>query len=325
MFRNARVFLLLLSTGLLLAGSAALPSAGFAAALSCTPPAPPPTFAEDTPITDALIGCTDSDGPVTYALGSMPLNGTAAVNSDAGTYSYTPKANWYGTDSFSIVANQGGEEAIVTISLTFAAVNDHTSCEMLALTTEQGKAVTGRISCVDADDGGFAYKLDWPPQFGTVVIGMDGVITYAPKPDSRTADSFSIKVLEGNAGFTVGVDVTIVPVNEGGSGRDALIGGPTADTLSGYAGNDTLDGRGGSDVLLGGFGNDRLFGGDGSDRLNGGHGNDLLSGGNGSDTIIAHDARGAVDTVQCGAGRDTVIANQRDRVAADCEKVTRRT
>jgi len=341
MFRSARIALFALSASLLFACLAALPGAAYAAALSCPQPPPTPSFGEDTPVTGVPIGCSDSDGAVTYALGSMPLRGTAAINSDAGTWSYTPNANFNGTDSFGIIASQGGEDAIVTITLTFLAFNDTTSCAPLTLTTRQGNAVTGQISCTDADNGGFTYVLFRPPNGGKVLIAANGVVTYTPNAGTRTFDDFVVNIVEGGVPYGMLVNVAIVNVDRGGSGADALIGGIGADTLYGNAGNDTLDGRGGNDVLFGGPGNDglvgglgndvlngglsndRLVGGDGSDRLIGGPGNDQFNGGKGSDTIIANDTRGAVDTVQCGAGRDTVVANPQDRVAADCEQVTR--
>ena len=75
-------------------------------------------------------------------------------------------------------------------------------------------------------------------------------------------------------------------------------------------GRDRLAGRGGDDCLAGQAGADRLIGGRGSDDL---------TGGNGADRIRARD--GERDTVKCGRGRDRVIADRRDRVRGDCERV----
>jgi Ca2+-binding RTX toxin-like protein len=82
-----------------------------------------------------------------------------------------------------------------------------------------------------------------------------------------------------------------------------------------------LRGLGGNDRLSGKGGNDKLFGGLGSDVLTGGLGADLLDGGAGNDTINARDTKR--DTIRCGPGKDTVIADRKDTVARDCEKVKR--
>ena len=116
----------------------------------------------------------------------------------------------------------------------------------------------------------------------------------------------------------------------GGARNDRLSGGAGNDRIAGGAGNDVLSGNGERDRLYGGAGNDRLsggadidrlYGGDGNDRLSGGAGVNRLYGGKGRDVIIARN--GVRDTINCGAGRDTVRADRRDRVAANCENVSR--
>ena len=92
--------------------------------------------------------------------------------------------------------------------------------------------------------------------------------------------------------------------------------------LFGDAGNDRLAGNIYEDTLDGGSGNDHLVGAEGNDRLTGGRGRDRLSAGPGADRIAARD--GFADRISCGSGRDTVIADRRDRISRDCERVSRR-
>jgi Ca2+-binding RTX toxin-like protein len=96
-------------------------------------------------------------------------------------------------------------------------------------------------------------------------------------------------------------------------GADRIVGTARADTIRGLGGSDTLLGLGGNDILDGGPGNDTLVGGAGRDTLYGRTGNDVLS---------VRDGRR--DRVSCGPGRDHVIADRLDSVAADCERVIRR-
>ena len=116
----------------------------------------------------------------------------------------------------------------------------------------------------------------------------------------------------------------------GGNGRDRLIGGQGADYLNGEADADRISGGAGQDRLQGGPGADRISGGTGVDRINGGAGGDVISGGSGRDNIAGAQgrdridvSRGSLDRVRCGSGRDVVRADRRDRVARDCEIVTR--
>ena len=86
-----------------------------------------------------------------------------------------------------------------------------------------------------------------------------------------------------------------------GGGRVA--GTSRGDVLCSGGGITTLEGRGGDDLIRGGPGPDRVLAGPGNDtvRVRG----------------------GGVDSVTCGPGRDRVYADRADRVARDCEKVTR--
>jgi RTX calcium-binding nonapeptide repeat (4 copies) len=90
----------------------------------------------------------------------------------------------------------------------------------------------------------------------------------------------------------------------GTSRADRLVGTPRPDTVFGLAGGDSVDGRAGADFL------------------DGGRGVDLLAGGRGNDRVSA-EMDGAIDTVTCGAGRDVVTADLADRVARDCETISR--
>ena len=108
-------------------------------------------------------------------------------------------------------------------------------------------------------------------------------------------------------------------------------------TLRGGAGDDSLDASDGADTLDGGAGNDVVDGGFGDDHISGGPGTDTIHGDTpegecgvvycklpfGNDTIDARD--GQVDSIDCGVGQDTVVADPNDVVAGDCETVDRGT
>lgn len=110
-------------------------------------------------------------------------------------------------------------------------------------------------------------------------------------------------------------------VNVAGSG--VLLGTPYDDELCGRLGSDRISGLERNDLLWGGAGNDVLVGGSGDDRIYGGRGRDQLSGGAGRDLLAARD-RQPGDLIACGPGRDRAVVDRRDRVARDCERVSRR-
>jgi hypothetical protein len=117
----------------------------------------------------------------------------------------------------------------------------------------------------------------------------------------------------------------------GRAGKDRIYGGSGQDTINGDEGDDIVSGQNGDDRVRGDDGNDRVRGGSGDDILRGGNGNDAITGGSGkdqvfggagNDQIIVRD--GKVDNVNCGPGRDRVKADRKDRIRANCEKVTRK-
>jgi RTX calcium-binding nonapeptide repeat (4 copies)/WD40-like Beta Propeller Repeat len=99
---------------------------------------------------------------------------------------------------------------------------------------------------------------------------------------------------------------------KGTARTDRLTGSPRPDTIHGGGGNDRIDGA---------AGDDKLYGDAGSDTIIGGAGRDAIFGGTGNDTIRADD--GELDNIDCGPGKDTVVADKLDKVKGR-EKVARR-
>jgi RTX calcium-binding nonapeptide repeat (4 copies) len=101
-----------------------------------------------------------------------------------------------------------------------------------------------------------------------------------------------------------GIHAASGAIIRGTAGPDRLTGTFRADELYGLGGNDRLHGRAAADLIDGGSGRDQILGGTGPDRL-----------------TSSGDLR--ADSIRCGAGSDIVTADLRDRIAADCETVTR--
>ena len=102
----------------------------------------------------------------------------------------------------------------------------------------------------------------------------------------------------------------------GGSGNDVVLGGRSNDSISGGLGNDFVDGNPGSDNVAGEQGTDLVFEGGLQEASK-----DDLSGGPGNDWVAPLNDPAFGDVVTCGGGFDRVLADSKDVVAADCEKV----
>ena len=122
--------------------------------------------------------------------------------------------------------------------------------------------------------------------------------------------------------FGLRVRALVIAANAGGTrAAGSAVSAVVGRFVRGSSGNDFLAGTPGADLIRAGGGADSVYGGAGPDRLNGGGGADRLFGGPGNDVIVAADR--TRDSVNCGAGRDRVVADRGDRLRR-CEVVTRR-
>lgn len=82
------------------------------------------TTKENTAVNGTVTG-TDTEGSkLTFTLGKAPLHGIVILNAD-GTYTYTPNKDYYGTDTFTFVSNDGLLNSLpATVTITVTEVED---------------------------------------------------------------------------------------------------------------------------------------------------------------------------------------------------------
>ncbi|OEZ27087.1 hypothetical protein AO062_29845 [Variovorax boronicumulans] len=173
------------------------------------------TTNEDTPISGSVVG-SDVDGDtLTYVKGSDPAHGTVTVNPD-GTYTYTPNANFNGTDSFTVTVSDGhGGTTTSTVNVTIKPVNDAPTAPNYNQTTNEDTPVSGQVVGSDVDGDTLTYVKGSDPAHGTVTVNADGTYTYIPGANFHGTDSFTVTVSDGHGGTTTStVNVTTNPVND---------------------------------------------------------------------------------------------------------------
>jgi len=206
------------------------------------------TTVEDTAaIIAVLANDTDVEGDaLTVTTTIAPANGAVVVNPD-NTVTYTPNANFNGSDSFSYSISDGnGGTASATVNVTITAVNDAPVAVNDAATTDEDVPVTITVLANDSDADGDALTVTATtlPANGSVVINGDNTVTYTPNTDFNGADTFTYTVDDGNGGTaTATVNITINPVKDAPTAKAAS----TAAVLP-LGGTFLLDGTGSSDV-----------------------------------------------------------------------------
>ena len=179
---------------------------------------------EDTPLSVSAPGVlandSDADGDaMTAALVSDAAHGAVTLNPD-GSFVYTPDPDYNGPDAFTYRASDGvATSAITTASLTVAAVEDPpvAAPETYALSEDTVLTVAAPgvlANDTDADGDPLQATVLAAPTHGSLVLGLDGALSYTPAPDYHGIDTFSYTVDDGVASDSTTVTLSIAAVND---------------------------------------------------------------------------------------------------------------
>ncbi|MEG3924020.1 DUF4347 domain-containing protein, partial [Microcoleus sp. T3_D1] len=150
--------------------------------------------------TDANSGDARSAVVVTTA-----SNGTVKLNL-TGDFTYTPKAGFVGTDTFTYNVSDGTDSSVqpatVTINVTnnnlpFAVIDNYKTLHGQVLNVAVGEGVLAND--IDSDGDLRTATLVTNPNNGTLGLNKDGSFTYTPNPGFVGLDSFTYTVSDGAA------------------------------------------------------------------------------------------------------------------------------
>ncbi|GEP43499.1 Ig-like domain-containing protein [Brevifollis gellanilyticus] len=171
------------------------------------------TSSEDTATSITLTG-TDADGDtLTYAVSDQPQHGT--LSGTAPELTYTPDANFHGSDSFSFTANDGTvSSAAAAVTLTITAENDAPMALAQSLGSAEDTALPVTLTATDADEDDLTYTVVTQPSHG-VLSGTGAALTYTPAANYSGPDLFTFRASDGTASSAVAsVEIVISPVND---------------------------------------------------------------------------------------------------------------
>lgn len=175
------------------------------------------------PAVGVLINDGDVDGDViTASLVAGTSSGSIALNPD-GSFTYTPAANFNGSDNFTYRTNDGvNNSSTVTVGITVNAVNDAPVAADDNVTTNEDTALAIMVFTNDNDidnsvDPGSITIMSMPAH-GTLSLNpTTGVIAYTPASDYNGNDSFTYTIEDvfNAVSNTATVSITVEPVNDG--------------------------------------------------------------------------------------------------------------
>ena len=168
---------------------------------------------EDTAVGIALTGADVDGDALTFRVVQQPASGS--LSGAAPNLTYTPNANFSGTDSFTFVANDGVTDlAPATASITVTAFDDPPVANAQSLATDEDTPLAVVLSGSDPEGLALSYAIAAAPQFGSL-SGTAPSLTYTPNADFNGSDEFSFTVNDGAQDSQPAlVSITVNPVDD---------------------------------------------------------------------------------------------------------------
>ncbi len=160
--------------------------------------------AEDTAATiDVLTNDSDPDWDALQIQSVTQGSHGAVVSNGNGTLTYTPQANFFGSDNFTYTISDGrGGTDTASVSVMITSVNDAPVAVNDSATTTPNQAATINVLGNDFDVDGDTLVVDsfTSPANGSVINLGGGVLQYTPSLDFTGGDQFTYTISDGQGG-----------------------------------------------------------------------------------------------------------------------------
>jgi hypothetical protein len=162
-------------------------------------------LANDSYLTSAPITVTTANG----------TNGTSSLSNNSITY--TPNADFNGTDTFTYTITQGDKTSSADVIVTIGEINDAPSINSAStISVAENQTAVTTISISDPDSGDVLTLSLSGSDAESFDLSTDNVLTFVTAPDYETKSSYSItlSLTDGTETVTKDITVTVTNVND---------------------------------------------------------------------------------------------------------------
>lgn len=160
---------------------------------------------EDTPKSGTLSAKDPAGKSLIYSIVQNASKGTVTINNTStGSYTYTPNADEYGSDSFVFKASNGTYSSNnATVTITVNPINDPPDATDGTLNTDRNGSKDGTLIASDVENDALTFSIETNGLKGMAVItnALTGEYTYTPNLNKMGTDSFTFKVGDGNGAY----------------------------------------------------------------------------------------------------------------------------
>ncbi|MBW3662014.1 MAG: tandem-95 repeat protein [Actinobacteria bacterium] len=152
---------------------------------------------EDASVVIMMEAGDVEDDPLTFSIVAGPEHGGLSVV-DGNQVTYTPVADYSGSDSFTFRANDGGLDSnVATIGIDVTPVNDAPTVDEVEVGTSQNSPVQVILVGADVDNDPLVFSIVSGPSSGTLGPVSGNQVTYTPDDGYFGPDSFTFKANDG--------------------------------------------------------------------------------------------------------------------------------
>ncbi|MCC7375188.1 MAG: tandem-95 repeat protein [Verrucomicrobiales bacterium] len=181
------------------------------------------TLNEDDTVPFLLLASDVEGSTLSYTITKMPTKGT--LGGEAPNLTYTPNANYNGTDSIQFTANDGLTNTTNTAAVTFkiAPVNDGPKANPRSITLAEDSSLPFTLTGSDPEKDALYYQIRTQPLNGRVT-GTPPNIRYTPNANFCGSDRFEFTVADRSlVSSPAVVSVSVTPVNDAPCAANASV------------------------------------------------------------------------------------------------------